>query len=338
VRLVPPPRAAGPLRPPARSRSGVLAALAAGLVVSASGAAWFAFRGDRPASPAEPARPFEGPLEAAPTGPARAPEAAPAPTPAPHAETSPRTSPPRTASRSLPAPRDDGFVDAMSAGLAALERGAWDDAKRAFGRAAATRPDAPEAADGMARAEQGARLAAIALHRERAAAAAVREDWRAAAAEHEAALALDPALAFAQEGRAQALALAALHAQLELHVARPERLGADEVAREAERALQRAREEEKPGPRLRERIAGVERALAAARVPVRVVLRSDGRTELTVLRVGRLGPLQERALELKPGTYTVTGSRPGFRDVRRTLVVEPGRSPAPLDVRCTEAL
>jgi hypothetical protein len=313
----------------------VLAALAAGLVVSASGAAWFALRGDRLVAPAEPGPPFEGPLEAAPAGPVRpgsAPDASLAPAPVARAEASPRATPRR------PAPQDDGFVDAMSTGLAALERRAWDEAEDAFARAAAARPGAPEATDGLARARQGARLAAIALHRERAEAAAAREDWRVAGAEHEAALAQDPALAFALEGRARSLALTALHDQLELYVARPERLGADEVAREAERALQRAREEENPGPRLRERIAGVERALAAARVPVRVVLRSDGRTEVTVLRVGRVGLLEERALELKPGTYTVTGSRPGFRDVRRTLVVEPGRAPAPLDVRCTEAL
>lgn len=319
----------------------MLAALAAGLVVSASGAAWFLIRGDRPVAPVEPARPFDGPLEAAPTGPARpgsVPDAAPAPAPVPRAEAGSRTTPPPPAPRSRPAPQDDDFVDAMSAGLAALERSAWDEAKDAFARAAAARPDAPEAADGLARAEQGARLAALALHRERAAAAAAREDWRAAGAEHEAALARDPALAFALEGRARSLELAALHEQLDLYAARPERLGADEVAREAERTLQRAREEENPGPRLRERMARVERALAAARAPVRVMLRSDGRTEVTVLRVGRLGPLEEHAIELKPGTYTVTGSRPGFRDVRRTLVVEPGRPPAPLDVRCTEAL
>lgn len=341
VRLVPPPRVERPSRPPARSRAGVLAALAAGLVVSASGAAWFALRGDRLVAPAEPGPPFEGPLEAAPAGPVRpasAPDASLAPAPVARAEASPRATPPRPAARSRPAPQDDGFVDAMSTGLAALERRAWDEAEDAFARAAAARPGAPEATDGLARARQGARLAAIALHREQAAAAAAREDWRVAGAEHEAALAQDPALAFALEGRARSLALAALHDQLELYVARPERLGADEVAREAERTLQRAREEENPGPRLRERIAGVERALAAARVPVRVVLRSDGRTEVTVLRVGRVGLLEERALELKPGTYTVIGSRPGFRDVRRTLVVEPGRAPAPLDVRCTEAL
>ncbi|MCM2254962.1 MAG: carboxypeptidase-like regulatory domain-containing protein [Vicinamibacteria bacterium] len=226
----------------------------------------------------------------------------------------------------------------MSAGLAALDRGSWAEAKAAFVRAATANPGAPEAADGLARAEAGARLAAIAAHRERAAQLESKEEWRAALAEHEAALALDQALAFALDGRARCEALANLHDSLAAYAARPERLGADEVAREAEREIDRAREVANPGPRLQARIAALERGLATARVPVRVVLRSDGSTVVAVLRVGALGTFEEKAIELKPGTYAVTGSRPGFRDVRRSLVVEPGKPPAPLDVRCGEKL
>ena len=39
----------------------------------------------------------------------------------------------------------------------------------------------------------------------------------------------------------------------------------------------------------------------------------------------------------QPGTYTVVGSRPGYRDVRRTLTVLPGSGlAAALDIRCEE--
>jgi hypothetical protein len=80
------------------------------------------------------------------------------------------------------------------------------------------------------------------------------------------------------------------------------------------------------------------RLLATMRTAVTVRLLSDERTEVSVLRVGALGRFREKALELRPGTYVVTGTRAGYRDVRQTLVVPPGRSPAPLEIRCHEAL
>jgi hypothetical protein len=69
-----------------------------------------------------------------------------------------------------------------------------------------------------------------------------------------------------------------------------------------------------------------------------VVIESDGLTELTLSRVGRLGPLTRRSLELVPGHYTLTGTRRGYRDVRRQFSLMPG-APAPtVSLRCQEAL
>jgi len=110
------------------------------------------------------------------------------------------------------------------------------------------------------------------------------------------------------------------------------------VAREAEALLERARGVESPGPRHRAQLAALERALADARTTVAVQLESDGQTELVLSRVGRLGTLTRRTVELRPGTYTVVGSRRGYRDVRRQFTIAPG-SPAPtVVVRCEEAI
>ena len=69
-----------------------------------------------------------------------------------------------------------------------------------------------------------------------------------------------------------------------------------------------------------------------------VVLESDEYTDVVIHRVGRLGTFSRRELNLKPGAYTVVGSRDGYRDVRLRLVVPPGSPPEPLVVRCTERL
>jgi hypothetical protein len=178
----------------------------------------------------------------------------------------------------------------------------------------------------------------LARHRDVGRALEEREDWAGALREYEAALAVDPHVAFAVEGRARAAQRAALAEALAFHAANPGRLPADAVAREADAVLERARDVETPGPRHRAQVDALETALAAARTPVAVVLESDGLTELTLSRVGMLGTLKQRTVELRPGTYTVVGSRRGYRDVRRQFTVVPGAPPPAVRVLCEEAL
>jgi len=178
----------------------------------------------------------------------------------------------------------------------------------------------------------------LAASRARAEAAEAREDWKGAAAEYEAALKLDPRVAFALAGRARSVPRAELDEKLESYLRRPERLSADAVGREAERVLAQVEAVEPAGPRLQQQRAALERLLRDARAPVEVPLRSDGATEVVVLRVGTLGTFREKAIPLRPGSYVVLGRRRGYRDTRKTLVVAPGQRPAPLDVRCEETL
>jgi hypothetical protein len=73
-----------------------------------------------------------------------------------------------------------------------------------------------------------------------------------------------------------------------------------------------------------------------ARQPLPVTLTSDGETEVVIYHVGRLGRFIDQQLELRPGTYTAVGSRPGYRDVRREFRVQPGHPAAIVDIRCEE--
>jgi len=242
------------------------------------------------------------------------------------------------AARRAGAPSGDDWSEAVSAGLLALDRRDFAEARRAFERAEAARAGTPSVADGLARAEDGLRAAALARHREAGEAAEAREEWRAALAEYDAALRLDPAVAFALAGRARAVARAELDERLEGYLVRPDRLSAEAVTREAEAALERAREWEAPGARLASQVAALARLVSESRTPVRVRLVSDGVTDVVVLRHGPLGPFREASVDLLPGTYVVVGRRRGYRDARRTLVVPRGGSPEPLVVRCDEAL
>jgi len=76
-------------------------------------------------------------------------------------------------------------------------------------------------------------------------------------------------------------------------------------------------------------------ATAERLLPVHI--RSDEATEVVIYRVGRLGRFSARTLDLRPGTYTVVGSREGYRDVRKVFTLQPGYEVEIL-VRCEERI
>lgn len=347
IALHPPPRPGSVIVPPARAARYAVAptvALFGVLAVAAVGVfaflpRWMASR-PRPAA-VESARIEPAPSTEPPASPRATSDTPEASIPRPPG---PRGSRPATATARPEAPPlaeppgETDWTRAMSEGLAALDRGEFAEARAAFTRAEAARPGTSSAADGLARAEEGQKAESLSLHRTRGESAEGREDWRGALVEYDAALKLEPRVAFALEGRARSVPRAELDELLAAYLKRPGRLSTEAVAREADLALDRARDATPAGPRLQEQIAFLERLLREARTPVEVHLLSDGLTEVVVLRVGALGTFHEKALALRPGSYVVLGKRRGYRDARKTLLVPPAQSPPPLVVRCDEAL
>jgi serine/threonine protein kinase len=263
--------------------------------------------------------------------------------PEPEQRPTSKTGRPRESSVATPTqkrsdPTAEAFAEVMTDGLSALDAGAFESAEEKFQRALSLMPGSTEAADGLARAQLALRLAAITRHRERAAALEQEERWREAESEYASALALDSTLRFAQDGKVRTGSRAALTEEMAYHIAHPERLIEDRVLAEAQGLLADAEAVDSLTPGLRNQIAELRRVVEVASTPVEVVLESDSATEVVVYRVGRLGRFERRELELRPGTYTVVGTREGYRDVRRQLKVEPGGQSQPLKVWCEEKI
>jgi hypothetical protein len=89
---------------------------------------------------------------------------------------------------------------------------------------------------------------------------------------------------------------------------------------------------------LRSQIARLQILLPEFDVPVRLELVSDNATQVQIQRVGTFGTFSKREIELKPGKYTVVGTRPGFRDVRRDVTIAPGRDVQTISVSCVEPI
>ncbi len=229
------------------------------------------------------------------------------------------------------------FSEAMSEALAALESDQLESALSALKRAEAVGHDPAEVAELRTEIANRARDLQIAERARGAADLEQKEEWPQALDLYGELLEMDSTLALAQDGLKRSASRAKLDARLESHLAGPARLANDAVLEDARSALALARDVESPGPRLASQIDRLDRLVAEVSVPVPVVIESDAQTEVAVYQVGRLGRFDRHQLELRPGKYTVVGTRDGFRDVRLSLVVRAGE-PTSLVVRCTEAI
>jgi tetratricopeptide (TPR) repeat protein len=228
------------------------------------------------------------------------------------------------------------FQAAMTRALTALDNGRLADAGRALQEAATIRPDdiaVRDARQRLAAARQASRLATL---RREADVQASAEDWKAAAALYRQALKVDRNAGFASDGLARAQARARLHEQIDHYLERPSRLYSDEPLSNAGELLEGAAAAPAAEPKLARKLTRLQKLVREAGTPLPVSLHSDGKTEVAIYHVGRLGRFETHRLKLKPGDYTVVGSRKGYRDVRKTLSVRPGESAAELVIRCEE--
>jgi hypothetical protein len=230
------------------------------------------------------------------------------------------------------------FSTAISEALAATSRGDYAAARTAYERAGRMRPGAPEVKDGLAQVQRALNEREITRHLEAARRFERVERWSDALAEYRAALAIDAKLLDAKQGVERVEPRVMLDAALASYLDRPERVFSGEVRGAARATLAQAAAIPDPGPVLTGQANRLRALLAAAETPVRLVIASDSRTDVTIYRVGKLGAFDRKDMELLPGRYTVVGTRPGFRDVRREITILPGGNPAELTVRCEEKI
>ena len=241
-----------------------------------------------------------------------------------------------------PAPAVEGFGDdryakAAGEGFAALGAGRLEEARAAFERARAVRPNGAEAADGLRRVDAAMRGRGFGTQRTRAEDAEADERWDDAVTAYSAILRSDPSQAFAQEGRDRARGRLELNDSLQAIIDRPDLLASADARAQAATLLQNAQQISSPGPVLRLQMARVSALLPEFEHPVHLSLVSDGFTQVTIMNVGAFGSFTRREVDLKPGRYTVIGSREGYRDVRRDISVSPGQTQT-ISVSCYDPI
>jgi tetratricopeptide (TPR) repeat protein len=249
---------------------------------------------------------------------------------------------------------DDNYAKAVGSGFASLGAGRLDDARDAFEKARALRPNGSEAAEGLRRVGAALSAKGYASIRQRGAGLEAQERWDEAVQLYDSALQADPSLAFAQEGKDRAAARAELAASMQALIDRPERMSSQSVRSQAKALLDTASAQSPSGPVLRSQItrlgmllpdydSSAWRGTGSARTdllekPVRLSLVSDNATAITIPSIGQFGTFAKREIELKPGRYTVIGTREGYRDVHRDITVSPGQESQTISVSCADIL
>jgi eukaryotic-like serine/threonine-protein kinase len=233
---------------------------------------------------------------------------------------------------------DDSYARAAGEGFAALGAGRLEEARTAFLRARSLKPDGAEATEGLRRVDAAAGERVFAAQRARGQALEAAEHWAEAQRLYESVLRQDRSLAFAQEGRARVVARLKLQDSLQALIDRPDRLASPEVRSAAVSLLQSAQEQPSPGPALRGQIARLGALVPEFDKPVHLSLLSDSFTQVAIPSVGSFGAFARRDIELKPGHYTVIGTRNGYRDVRRDISVSPGQPTQTVSVACSEPI
>jgi len=233
---------------------------------------------------------------------------------------------------------NDVYARAVGEGFAALGAGRLNDARESFAKAHSLRPDSVEAAEGTTRVNTALAARGFASVRQRAAGLEAQERWDEAVQAYEDVLKTDASLVFAQNGKARAGARAQLSGRLQALIDRPDRLASPAVREEAHLLLETAQAQTLSGPVLRAQIARLQILLPGFDTLVRLSLLSDNATQVAIPSIGSFGAFSKREIELRPGKYTVVGTRSGFRDVRREITVAPGQDLQTISVSCSEPI
>lgn len=122
------------------------------------------------------------------------------------------------------------------------------------------------------------------------------------------------------------------------HLNKPERLSNASVADSVEVLLEDVKVFEDFSPSLKARSQELSAFAIVYSTPVPVMVVSDGETQVSVRGVGQVGKTTGRTINLKPGTYSFEGKRPGYIAKLIKVEIPPGAQNISIEVICDEPI
>ncbi|MEM8845068.1 MAG: tetratricopeptide repeat protein [Pseudomonadota bacterium] len=233
---------------------------------------------------------------------------------------------------------DQAFEQIIATAYRALQNSQYSDARAAFNSANTLKPNSNEPTIGLNKVAEAIRQEKISNLLFEANHFAELQQWQQSAESYEKVLELNSNNQAAQQGLQVSLAKAKSLADLKIALASADQLYKDDVLEQAEDLLLRIEDLESPGSVIQQQFEKLRQLVHVASTPVAVTLESDSNTQVTVFKVARLGTFDRHQLQLRPGPYTIVGTRNGYRDVRISIQVSPENQDSIISVRCEEAI
>jgi len=236
------------------------------------------------------------------------------------------------------AAREEKVVAAIKSGYQALEQGSYRSAADYFSQALAIDPQSAAAREGkkLALVEYSAQQRKS--YEAQSAEAVAQGRWAEAISSAEAALRLDSSASAARANLQRATRGQRIETSLDRFLGAPGRLSNAGVYKDAQAIVQEARSSGDLGPQVPSKIEALETLLATMATPHKLDIVSDGKSSVSIERVGSLGKIDKVSIELKPGRYVLRGSRQGYRDVRMEINITPDSPRNSYEIICNERI
>ncbi len=228
------------------------------------------------------------------------------------------------------------FSRAMSKGYQLLADKQYQQAIGQFQQAKQIEPQDPSVDEAIKQAKNQQKSAQIAQKMQQAKQLEDEELWSKANSLYEQVLELDNSVVDARIGEIQAKQRAKLDTTLVNILKLPQRLTENNVYRQAQYIVGQADKLAKKGPRLNNQLAQIKTLFTQLQIPVDLVIESDNQTQIKVVRGETLGNFATKKLTLKPGQYILLGSREGYRDVRKEVMLMPNSQNTKIEIACRE--
>jgi hypothetical protein len=218
---------------------------------------------------------------------------------------------------------DKQFRDAMSGGFSALFKQRFTSAKKSFALALKIKPNNDTASSAYRQSLASDKRSSLSSMLASGKRLERNEEWASALSTYQTVLQRDPNQVSAKLGKIRSQARKQLDGSIQAILADTLSLARSKQREKAEVILLDAKRIKTKGPILKRQIANIQATLKQLESTIKVSFSSDGLTDVGLTKDGakkvRLGKFSVKNLALKPGRYTVSGVRFGFKDERREI-------------------
>ena len=166
----------------------------------------------------------------------------------------------------------------------------------------------------------------------------IEQNWITVKQKYDNILALDNSNYYAVEGIKIAIAINSLNLEIEKFNIKPLLLTKKNKLKIASNLTIKADKYKEQSAKLKKNLFLLKKNISLAKVPAIVNILSDGNTEITIRKVGKVGKVLNKKIELSPGKYTLEGKRKGYKTVLLEELISIEKKNITFKVVCNEPI